>query len=213
MTVHDNPAYPVELLPTASHIYPLEADSFTDTDKTIMHRRSDIGYEECFYNGVIDRFHFRTERSSEIFKHPYNLSLNLLGGQFIADRHAIWRQTKPGSDYWLGGKDINLSDYSGCYSHHNTAYPDFYFKVSDLHDRPIKYPRTFNRQSESWPYKAVVTGLRIIDHKSGDKKIKGQVTEDVKGVLKLKHRPTNLNYWHWQLEAATSRKVPVDNKE
>lgn len=199
-------SYPVEILPTSGFISRIDADEILDIKNVYVHRRSDVSREDAFYGNIADRIHFKFDEIDEIIRHPFNLSLNLMGGKFEVSKHAKWNSHEKGSKYWLTDNDIEIADYEGCYSTIDETRPNFFFKYECLHNKPIDYPRTFNKESDSWQYTAVVKGATIDDIKRTSDGKKGEVEKNVKAKLFLVHRPTNLNYWHWQLESATLKK-------
>lgn len=135
------------------------------------------------------------------------LSVNILGGGFVVEDHGAIRQLEPATYDW-DGKTVEMSKYRECYTSRPDDCPDFFFRISDLHNRKMVYPRSFNKGAK---------GYDIVEKALTEKlyKLKPELRKDntylIRGKYILRHKPNFLNYWHFQIHHLTNH-TPTDEE-
>lgn len=127
--------------------------------------------------------------TSECFPYPVHLSMNLMGGLFEPE-HVRYAQKKPGDELWLPGTAADLADFTNCIEEIPEATPIFYL-ASDI-EQSMTIELMFKDKNE---YKSF--GEKFYPGKSFDP----NTQYPLEFRLEIKHAPTNLNYWHVQVEA------------
>jgi hypothetical protein len=140
-------------------------------------RRSNLPLNESY--NIVNKLRSEAVESERI---P-NLSLNLLGA-FFKTLHLKFIVKKPGSNDW-DGKGINLKDFEGCY--YKTSKSDaIILNANKLHNMPI-------------PFKAI--NSKVNRERIGKLPFEPNQNNELQGsgVARFIHSPTNLNYWHIEL--------------
>lgn len=129
--------------------------------------------------------------------------MNLLGGPFKPhDSH--WRQLGEGQNEW-DGNDVDLKNFEGLFAQTDPGCRLLYFETSRLVNPDFHYPVKANNVPElenALQYFEVVNDSMSLVSKP--------YTAEVKGILYVGHRPTNLNYWHTQLCLSTILKSTTE---
>jgi hypothetical protein len=190
-------SYPEEILPKPGFVKPFPLDNLTADNND---------YHVCFrIEGDIDAytepgtFNGKRKLMRKCFPHMVHLSMNLHGGLFKPE-HVKFVQKKPGSDEWDGKSIIDINDYVKCIEEKQEAVPVF-FKSKEICQKGIKTLVTFTNKDS---YKAMKKLFLNVDFPEYHDGIEVRLYTDIKIV----HVPTNLNYWHLQMEVypATSEK-------
>lgn len=181
--------YPLELLPQPDFCVPFPLDVL---------REKYGGYVVCYrIEGTVDEncelggFNGHKVLKEGCFEHIVHLSINLLGGSFKPE-HVLFVQKKPGSNDWVTGEMVDFKDYQGCIDKCETATPIFY-RDNVLCQPSISVSVIFN---DKQAYKAF---CQYFNEKSFPPFKKGEPVW-ITFETRVEHRPTNLNYWHVQLE-------------
>ena len=119
-------------------------------------------------------------------------SMNMEGAFFDGRKHVCLRQTGKGSKDWLNKKVIILLLYLFNYKKVQ-GFPIFY-KASLFHDVDIPYEKKVQKAE----YDKLNTPAH--KHKIIEDKFKTEGLVELKAHTFLKHAPSNLNYWHVQLQ-------------
>ena len=119
-------------------------------------------------------------------------SMNLEGAYFDGNKHACIRQIGKGSDYWVNKKAIFLP----CFLKDFMKVKGFsiFYKASLFHDVDIPYEKKVQKSE----YKVLNTDAH--KHKIILDKFEEEGLVKVNAHTYIKHAPTNLNYWHVQLQ-------------
>lgn len=130
----------------------------------------------------------------EIFERIPNMSMTMLRRSFPIASAKYDLKMKPKVDDWRGsivnpwkerGKAIKLRE----------AFLIVY-KISSLHNKPAKYQRKFENKRLAEQVQEIYSGVKE-DIEQG----RYQNSNYYEGIgrIYLKHSPTNLNYWHYEL--------------
>ena len=218
--------YPKEILPSIKYKRSFEISNLEKDKHYFLHRRSELERSECFYDGIEDIVHLKPGAIT----HLLNLSVNIVGGKFVPGRHALWVQKNGGELDWEE-EEIIIDNFKDKYILLNGDFPQFWFCIKDLQGASLKYPRTFNKETDAEGY-AVIKPSETELAENGDlkkinedidllnnlfenpgkepdnkKKKKAKIKKNVefltKGRIQVEHRPTKLNYWHCQVYTET----------
>ena len=181
--------YPIEIIPQPGYIvpFPLEKLREKEHDYLVCYRITgsvDDNLEEGSFNGG------RVLKKS-CFSHLAHMSMNLYGGLFKPE-HVCFAQKKTASDIWDGKSPIKLKDYEGLFPVIDGATPIFY-RASKLSVKGLTINMTFDNKDMYNSLLALYPAKTFPPYQKG---IRVDAVTDVKIV----HMPTNLNYWHLQLE-------------
>lgn len=179
--------YPKEIIPSSRHKLPFPLKALVEKEGA---------YEVCYRiiggvkeNALSDTLGGKTVLREECFEHIVHMSINLMGGPFKPE-YVCFSQKKPGSDEWKGG-DVCFNDYAASIELLKDAVPIFY--LSDILNQPELSVTVQFENSDSY--------------KSFKKTMGGEWPVFFKGIkvavpfsLRIEHVPTNLNYWHVQME-------------
>jgi hypothetical protein len=177
--------YPVSILPSLKHIQEISIDSICKSHNLIISRRIKSIDSKNLFNEV---GHLRDNIIEP--KEVPMLSLNLMGGKF-EPFHLKFRTIKKGNDKWDGIKKILLSEFLSCYEILSEEEFTFvYFDGKKIHATEFPY-----YQPSSPELKTQVDHFFSYFPKP---KISTDGFE-FKGKVIIKHDPTNLNYWHLEL--------------
>ena len=182
--------YPFELLPQPGFCVPFPFDCL---------KKKYGGYAVCYrIEGTVDEnceaggFNGHKVLKESCFEHVVHLSMNLLGGAFKPE-HVCFVQKKPGSNDWTKSEVINIEDYMDCIEKCEKATPIFYRNsviCQSYISIAIVFPDASAYKSFCQYYKKEKP---LPPYKKGD-------SVDVIFETRIEHRPTNLNYWHVQME-------------
>lgn len=133
-------------------------------------------------------------------------SMNIEGALFEGGKHVCIRQTGEGSKPWKEKKAIFIFRYLKCYEK-AVGFP-IYYKASLFQDVPVPYEKNIDKKE----YKVLTSDAHR--HKMIEDKFKEAGLVKVLAHTYLKHAPTNLNYWHIQLQtfAANSDEKELDSE-
>ena len=120
-------------------------------------------------------------------------SMNMEGAFFEGRKHVCFRQTGKGAMEWLNKKAIIFLLFLFNYEKVQ-GFPIFY-KASLFHDVDIPYEKKVQKAE----YEKLNTPAN--KHKIIEDKFKTEGLVEIKAHTFLKHAPSNLNYWHVQLQS------------
>ena len=115
-------------------------------------------------------------------------------------------QKRPGCDEWDGEKEIDINEFLDCISEIADAVP-VYYRSRVICQKNIKTTVSFNNKDA---YKAMKVLFPGVDFPTFVKGIEVELTTKID----IKHVPTNLNYWHVQMEVypqTTDKEFSNDN--
>lgn len=174
--------YPWCLIPKRKYKSRLCIDSLLETQKLFIVRRSDKNHSETFNI-------FGTLRKDALtVKELPNLSMNLLGGKFKS-KHLKFIPKGSSSNVWNGKDAIMLKDYENQYEIAQTSTPIF-IEAGLLNNIQIPYNNAGREALK-------LAKLNKLDIDYSDPNLP-KLNE--KGISKISHQPTNLNYWHVELQ-------------
>lgn len=182
--------YPREILPQKGFVVPFPFQELVDTfgDYHLCYR-IDGSVEE---NLEPDTFNGQRRLKDACFKHLPHMSMNLHGGLFQPE-HVRFVQKKPACDKWNGKSDVSLDEYIQYVEENDNCTPIFYL-ASDL----CQDIRTLVSFQDRTAYKAAADFFAESSFTMPPYE-KGKLLEIVVEV-RVKHEPSNLNYWHTQME-------------
>ena len=181
--------YPSEIIPQPGYVVPFPLDKLKELkgDYLVCYRiTGSVGD-----NLEAGSFMGRRLLKKSCFSHMAHMSMNLYGGLFKPE-YVCFAQKRPASDPWNGKSEVKLEDYEGLYPAVEDAVPIFY-RASSLTIANLTTNITFANKDAydsllalypADPFPAYQKGLRV----------------DVVTDVMIVHAPTNLNYWHLQME-------------
>ena len=183
--------YPKEILPKKGFAmpFPLHELSKTYGDYLLCYR-IDGCVEDNLEPGT---FGGQQKLKKTCFEHLPHMSMNLHGGLFLPE-HVRFVQKKPASDRWDGVSDISLEEYT-VHVTENERYVPVFYRASELCQNGIKTLISFQDKS------AYDAASKLFSESSSpfppyEKDKYFEVTIEIR----VEHVPTNLNYWHTQME-------------
>ena len=181
--------YPEEIIPQPGYIKPFPLNELT---------KDECDYHVCFrIDGALDdylesgSFNGKRKLMRKCFPHMPHLSMNLYGGLFKPE-YVRFAQKSPGCNEWDGECIININDFLGCIEENPQAIPVFY-ESKVISQQAIRTNVTFTNKDS---YKAMKKVFKNVDFPDYYEGIEVTLETDIKIV----HVPTNLNYWHLQME-------------
>lgn len=181
--------YPEDIIPQPNFVKPFPLDELT---------KDNCDYHVCFrIDGFLDdyteagAFNGKRKLMRKCFPHMPHLSMNLYGGLFKPE-HVKFVQKKPGCDEWDGERIINIKDFLGCIEEKPEAVPVF-FDSKVIRQQGIQTKVTFRNKDSYKAMKNVFSNVEFPEYHEGVEV--GLFTD-----IKIVHVPTNLNYWHLQME-------------
>ena len=183
-------SYPLEILPHSSFVTPFPLNNL----------KSAFGdYQVCYrVEGSLDEnteagsFNGRRKLLKKCFPHMPHLSMNLCGGLFLPS-YVRYVQKRPGSDDWDGVSSIDVDDFVGCVLELDNAIPVFY-KSKVVCQPHVSRRVTFHNKESYKSMKALFPRVDFQEYHDG-------IEVELVSRIDIKHVPTNLNYWHVQMEA------------
>lgn len=183
--------YPKDILPRKGFIVPFPFQKLSDTvGDYVLCYRIDGSVEE---NLELGTFNGQQKLKKTCFMHLPHMSMNLCGGLF-QPCHVRFVQKKPACDKWDNTCDVSLDEYIQ-YVTENERYTPVFYRASELCQKDIRIPVLFPDKSA---YKAAA-GLYAKNGFILPPYEKGKPVETVTEI-RVEHVPTNLNYWHTQME-------------
>jgi hypothetical protein len=185
--------YPIIIIPKTRYKLEIDLDKLFAENEVYLLRKSDLKTEDTFKiysNGV-----YTLNDDAISLNRIINLSLNIIGGSF-KPKHSKYTPKNKGSEIWKGDK-IRISDYKDAYVI-DKPKGDIFLKANNLHNKSIPYRVTTNHHL----HKEIEKFERAFGKKTIVSNIAGQNIE-LKGKMKIKHVPVNLNYWHAELKLET----------
>lgn len=175
--------YPLSLLPNISYKISIDVDCLIQHDDYSLIRRVDLPMDKI-YDDTIDVFYPSIFTASQI---P-GMSTNLLCKN-CDENSTNFTTSSKGSEPW-DGTEVKIEDFNGM--HHKTPeHTNIYIPIRKIHnvEIPLKYNSDAGTKKDLERRK--ITGL--VEMTEGDKEIlKGT------GVITILHKPTFLNYWHFE---------------
>lgn len=192
--------YPQEILPSKRFVCPFPLFA-------LVEKMGD--YEVCYrLNGSVDAnkdvdgLGGKTVLKEECFEHIAHLSMNLLGGLFRPE-YVCFVQKKPGSEPWCG-EDIKFEEYTPCVNEKNDAVPIFYL-ASKINQNNLTVTARFNDSQSYKKFKEIVGGTWPEFHEG--------ISIEITSEVRIEHVPSNLNYWHLQMEVYPEMSEDALNNE
>lgn len=133
-------------------------------------------------------------------------SMNIEGALFDSQKHVCIRQMHEGSRPWKEKKAIFILRYFRCYER-VVGFP-IYFKASVFQNMTIPYEKNVDKKEYN------VLSSDAHKHKMIEDKFKESGLVKAVAHTYLKHAPSNLNYWHIQLQtfAANSDEKELESE-
>ena len=114
------------------------------------------------------------------------LSLNLLGGYF-AESHLKYVQKGKAASHWIEGTLVKINDLIEDIFVEESRIP-IYLPLFKLHNLQIPFEKNIDQRQ----LKKLPSGLAV--------EMKEKDNYEVEATLKVKHTPTNANFWHVEFE-------------
>lgn len=130
----------------------------------------------------------------EIFKRTPKLSMTMLRQEFPISSAKYDLKTRPTNDDWNGGVVSPLQYWRKAIKKRN-CFLMVYWAIS-VHGQPAKYQSKFATRHEAEKVQDTYEGLK--DDIVTNKFKKSNYYKAI-GTIVLKHSPTALNYWHYEL--------------
>lgn len=181
--------YPEEIIskPEYVKLFPLQSLTKDNSDYLVCFRiegNLDNYTESGSFNG-------RRKLKRKCFPHVPHLSMNLHGGLFKPE-YVRFVQKRPGCDEWDGNSVINIRDFANCIEEKPDAIPIFY-ESKVISQRNIRTRVTFSNKDSYKAMQKIFANVKFVDYYEG---VEVELFTDINIV----HVPTNLNYWHLQME-------------
>ncbi len=181
--------YPKEILPQPGYVVPFPFKELLSIfgDYLLCYRIEGTikdNQEEGEFNG-------KRKLKKSCFKHVPHMSMNLYGGCFMPD-DVRFIQHAPASDNWDGTSSIPLDDYLDFVDEKVNATPIFY-RATTICQNNIQ-TSVFIQDKKG--YDSIVEAFKaplLPPYEKGKDMI---IFTDIR----INHIPTNLNYWHVQME-------------
>lgn len=181
--------YPLELLPQPGFCVPFPFDALkAKYGNYIVCYRIEGTIDE---NSEMGSFNGHKVLKEQCFGHMVHLSMNLMGG-FFKPEHVVFIQKRPGSDVWEADEKVDFKDYEDCIEKSKTATA-VYYRESVICQPNITISFVFNDKAAFNSFCKVFQDATHPQYKDG-------VVDQGGFTTKIEHCPTNLNYWHVQLE-------------
>lgn len=183
--------YPKEILPKKGFIVPFPFHELSKAfgDYLVCYR-IDGSVEENLETGMVGG---QRKLKSTCFEHLPHMSINLYGGLFQPE-HVRFVQKKPASDPWDGTSDVSLDEYI-VYVTENDRYTPVFYRASELFQNDVKTAVFFQDRNA---YDAASAWFSKNGYSLPPYEKDKSFIIDIE--IRVKHVPTNLNYWHTQME-------------
>lgn len=180
--------YPKEILPKKGFVVPFPFNTLISTFGDYVLCCRIVGSVE--ENSESGTFNGQKKLKEACFEHVVHQSMNLHGGHF-QPHHVKFVQKNAAQDSWNGESDVSLEEYEDLIIENSDAVPIFY-RASKL-CQPQTTPWTFqNKDSYNSALKLFPAGI-FPPYTKG-------ASVDLPTEIRIKHMPTNTNYWHVQME-------------
>lgn len=150
----------------------------------------------------------------ETFVRIPNMSMTMLRRLFPIDSAKYDLKMRPKVDDWKGGMVNPWTNRGKAIRLRNACL--MVYKISSLQNQPAEYQRKFENKNLAEQVQQNYKGLK---EDISQKKFKRSIYYEGVGHIYLKHSPTRLNYWHFELilenaegEAINSVKITGDQK-
>ena len=178
--------YPRAIIPCRSYVHKMDVHRILEENPGFfVARRLDGTLIESteVRNGC--RF-FRLDSLGEL-KHLSKMSLDLLGGRYLPEKHQRFRTRGEGSSSW-DGKTVFCRIPKSCFTYWEQECCSVAINASSLKSVTIPYRKQLNQEQLE---ELVNRGISI-------EKFTRKQEYELEGELRLEHEPSNLNYWHFQ---------------
>lgn len=162
----------------------------------VLARRVDYNFKDAKL-GTVGPYYTLSADSpviSEFYKRIPFMSMTMMGVA-AGVKDAAYIQSAPGSDTWTDGL-VKAEDYIGKVKVSSNCFQIIYI-ASNLHLQPVMYVKKYGSLKEA----KEESNLMVDEQKNKVIQNRFQRTDlfDFKGQLLLKHSPSHLNYWHFEL--------------
>lgn len=173
------PSYPKEIIPNVKYVIQINIDKLINEMDFYICRR----LKGCLDENTIV-FNGKKRLRLDAIENIINMSTNLLGAKFDANKHIQFSPTGEARNDWDGRK-IEFPHYSESFQIiANCSYVAY--KGRKLHNIPFPYLKNLSNYEKK---KAKVLGIDL-------GKINASNEYQCMGTIRLAHKPTMLNYWH-----------------
>ena len=195
--------YPKEILPYTHYRHFMRTGTLLSrySDLTLV-RRIDCPEDDIFVksnDGV--KKEIDTNRLGNLF----GWSVNLLGGRFNEKKHSAFNPDRARvRDIWDGKTEINPPVLNVDYGIIDSDFCMMYLKAKDFHGQTFPYFKSIKmedyypeakRKAERIAKDFKIQGIVVSEFRS-----KPESGADFKGRMLVNHYPTDLNYWHFQID-------------
>ena len=180
---------PRDIIPRSDYVLKLDIDYLQSTLGDLLFARKvegDIGLYTVPFGSC---YHFRLAALEPTRLLP-GLSMNILGGKYVPERHQAFSPRGKGADDWCGEK-IRMWKYrcSRDYTY-SDGWKSLFVHSESFRSIPVPYKKTLSKEEHN---SYVQRGIVIEEYTS---KKQYRLSGEVRPI----HHPTRLNYWHVQAD-------------
>ena len=190
-------SYPAYMVPHRGLLKEVKIDNLLKEGDVALARRVDREFETKEFRRMSDGTYVAKMDSSlhdETFEHIPKMSMTMLRQSFPIESAKYDLKMKPEVDDWNGGVVFPCS-YRGKAIKHKDSFLIVY-NASLLHNQPAEYQRKFDNKKMAEQVQENYKGLKEVLEQG---KYQNSNYYKAFGRIYLKHSPTNLNYWHYEL--------------
>lgn len=200
--------YPQHILPREGYVNPLKIDDLLKEHQDLFLVRQLPGNKDNYMHNMEGGG--RTLSPKLVFKNQNlaNYSLNLSGGKFNTkpkkDLRFLPEATDGGGDWHNGFVSKEICKAQDSYKITEPCC-GLIIRARDLHHQTFPSTRSFNNPNEYETYLKEVDQVISIETMLYDKELVGKYNGkkgmvNIKGRVKINHRPTKMNYWHYTMD-------------
>lgn len=182
--------YPLSILPKNGYKKKMDFDAISGMDFILLRRSNEQTAEATF-----TRFGTLSERAI-LLKDLPGMSMFLLGGR-LKPKHIGFRQIGQGMLDWSGER-IYFIDYRHDFEKLEYAVP-IYFRFDSIQNREFPYYKIDDKETRKF-VSMLQLDVPVVD---GNRQFSGRCL--------ISHCPTNLNYWHVELQLLDAKMDPIKN--
>lgn len=189
--------YPTAIIPKRNYINPIDIDALHSSNESyVTVRRSAKTEDETFNELHKLKEHAIVANDKKIL----GLSMNLLGGKFEVE-HIKFRTKNAGSESWKTGEPVYFfQKHKNDFEVLEEVLPPIFLYLKDIHEVRFPYRKQYDKETAKI-CKALSIGIEIDENDSSKIILVGQ--------SKVKHTPTNLNYWHIEFSLVDAEKKEI----
>lgn len=202
--------YPSFMVPYVGLVKRVEVDRLLQHGDFSVARRVDKSFNETDIKMLGDTGFVRKDSSlhEEIFNRIPKLSMTMLRQEFPISSAKYDLKIRPSDDDWSGGVVCPLRYWHKAIKKSNCFL--MVYRAMCIHGRPARYQTKFASRQDAEKVQDNYEGLKddIVTNN-----FKKSNYYQATGIIELKHSPTALNYWHYELILEKSEGGTVNSVE